>query len=146
MGGGKVGASGGTAPSYAGAPSAANPSGVFPGPSGFLADGTEVQSPGLQTTSATDNLLTGGVRNTLAGGAQNLPTLATVTGILTEPQFRVFINALEQREGADLLVAPKVVTLSGRQAQITITDFTTIVTGIQINQTSAGGTGGVNGQ
>jgi type II secretory pathway component GspD/PulD (secretin) len=68
--------------------------------------------------------------------------LATVTGILTEPQFRVFINALEQREGADLLVAPKVVTQSGRQAQITITDFTTIVTGIQLNQTAAGGVGG----
>jgi tetratricopeptide (TPR) repeat protein len=142
MGGGKVGASGGTAPSFAGAPSAANPSGVFPGPSGFLADGTEVLSPGLQTPGATDNILTSGVRNTLAGSAQNLPTLATVTGILTEPQFRVFINALEQREGADLLVAPKVVTQSGRQAQITITDFTTIVTGIQLNQTAAGGVGG----
>jgi tetratricopeptide (TPR) repeat protein len=144
MGGGKVGASGGTAPSFAGAPSAANPSGVFPGPSGFLADGTEVLSPGLQTPAATDNILTSGVRNTLAGagGATSLPTLATVTGILTEPQFRVFINALEQREGADLLVAPKVVTQSGRQAQITITDFTTIVTGIQLNQTAAGGVGG----
>ena len=56
---------------------------------------------------ASDNLITSGLRNSL-----NAPALATVTGILTDPQFRVVIKALEQRQGVEVLVAPKVTTIS----------------------------------
>src|SRR5207247_1588500 len=51
-------------------------------------------------------------------------------GILTDPQFRVVLRALEQRNGVDLLAGPQVMTVSGRQAQIQSVDVKTIVTGI----------------
>lgn len=55
---------------------------------------------------------------------------ATLTGILTEPQFRLVLRALEQRSGVDVLSAPKVTTLSERQAQIQVANIRSIVTGI----------------
>jgi general secretion pathway protein D len=72
------------------------------------------------------------------------PALASVTGILTDPQFKVVINAMEQRNGVDLLNAPEVLTPSGRQAQIQIVDIITIVSGTSLNQ-NATGTGGGTG-
>jgi general secretion pathway protein D len=65
----------------------------------------------------------------------------TFTGILTDPQFRVVIRALEQRQGVDLLSAPKITTLSGRQAQIKIVDVRYIVIGLDTSQTGGGGGG-----
>ena len=127
MAGGNLGLSGGTAPSYAGAPSAANPFGVFPGNFGV---------PAFAPNPSTDQLVTSGLRGTEIGGTA-IPTLATLTGIMTDPQFRVVIRALEQRGGVDILSAPKVTTVSGRQAQIQIIDLQTIVS---YNQ--AGGIGG----
>src|SRR6266446_7942249 len=44
------------------------------------------------------------------------------TAVLTDPQFRVVLRSLEQREGTDLLTAPRVTTLSGRQARIQSVD------------------------
>ncbi|HXG48606.1 MAG TPA: hypothetical protein VNO52_13345, partial [Methylomirabilota bacterium] len=137
MGGGKVGAQGGTAPSF-GSPSSsgssANPSGVFPGP--FPVDPLTGQfvgpTPATVPPSATDNLLTSGLRN-------SAPAIGTFTGILTDPQFRVVIRALEQRQGVDLLSAPKITTLSARQAQIKVVDVRYIVTDLDLNQTSGGG-------
>lgn len=102
--GGKVGAQGGDAPSFVGPPSQANPTGIFPGAGG----------PGTVPQSASDGLLTSGLRN-------NFPAVGTVTGILTDPQFRLVIRALEQRSGVDVMSAPRVTTLSGRQAQIAVT-------------------------
>ena len=72
----------------------------------------------------------------------NAPAVATFSGILTDPQFRVVIRALEQRDGADLLNESSVTTMSGRQTQIQVVDLTTIVTGVNLNQTSTGGGGG----
>ncbi len=72
----------------------------------------------------------------------------TFTGILTDPQFRVVIRALDQREGVDLLNEASVTTLSGRQTQIQVVDLITIVTGTSLNQTTTGGgstVGGVSG-
>ncbi|MEY4387638.1 MAG: hypothetical protein RLY20_2921 [Verrucomicrobiota bacterium] len=127
MGNGKVGAQGGTAPTYTGAPTTANPSGAFPGtsPANYL--------PSL----ASDGILTPGLRN-----SANAPAVATITGILTDPQFRVVIRALEQREGVELLSAPDVTTVSGRQAQLQVVDIRTIVTDNGFNQTGSGGNGG----
>jgi type II secretory pathway component GspD/PulD (secretin)/tetratricopeptide (TPR) repeat protein len=125
---GRIGAQGGTAPSMQGPDSAANPSGWFPGPS---VPGSPIPGPGGIPASPTDNLITGGLRNTA-------PSVATVTGILTDPQFRFVVRALEQRGGTDLLSAPEVTTMSGRQAQIKVVDIRYIVTDLDADQTAAG--------
>ena len=59
------------------------------------------------------------------------------TGILTDPQYRVVLRALEQRDGVDLLNAPEVLTPSGRQAQIQIGDTIEVVTGVRTVVTNA---------
>ena len=70
-----------------------------------------------------------------------IPAVATLSGILTDPQFRVVIRALEQREGVDLLSAPKITTLSGRQARIAIEDTETIILGLSAQGIGGGGAG-----
>jgi general secretion pathway protein D len=47
------------------------------------------------------------------------------------------IKALESRGGTDLLSAPEVTTLSGRQAQIKVVDINYIVTDLDIGETNA---------
>jgi general secretion pathway protein D len=119
--GSSVIAGGGSSPSLTVPTSAANPLGVFPGNS-------------LSTVvppSSTDQLLTGGLRN-------SGPALATVTGIMTDPNFRVVIHALEQRTGFEELAEPEAVTTSGRQTQMRATDILTIITSFDSQQ----GTGG----
>jgi general secretion pathway protein D len=131
MNNGSMGLQGGTAPSFAGSPSFGNPLGSFP-------SGPILPAP-------TDQLITSGLRNQI--GVQNpigTPTLATLSGILTDPQFRVVLHALETRDGVDLLNESAVTTVSGRQCQIQVVDLQTIVTGTTVNQTAAGG-GGVAG-
>ncbi|MGN6553356.1 MAG: hypothetical protein ACTHLW_06505 [Verrucomicrobiota bacterium] len=125
MGNGAVGLQGGTAPTYTGSPSSANPAGSFPG---NVASGTATAA------ASSDALLTPGLRNTL-----NAPAVATLTGILTDPQFRVVLHALEQRDGADLLNQGEVTTLSGRQAQIQVVDLRYIVTESAVENSSGGG-------
>jgi general secretion pathway protein D len=122
----RVGAQGGTAPTFNAPPSTANPLGAFPNAAIPLAP------------LPTDQLLTSGLRN-------SAPSVATVTGILTDPQFRFVVRALEQRGGTDLLAAPEVTTLSGRQAQIKVVDIRYIVTDLDTDQTAAGTGGGVGG-
>ena len=140
MNGGTIVGSAGTAPSLYGKPSTANPGGVFPG---NLPAGTTIPPSG------SDGLLTSGLRNSISAGGNtfNNPAVASVTGILTDPQFRVVIHALEQRSGVDLINAPELTTPSGRQAQIQVVDLRTIVTGTSLNQTSSGGgsDGGTSG-
>jgi len=140
MGNNRFGSTAGTAPSLGSAAtsgSTANPAGVFPN-----------TTPAIPP-SGNDGYLTAGVRNTYSDANRNegtIPTLATVTGIMTEPQFRVAIQALEQRSGVDMLSAPKVTTVSGRQAQIVTADVRTIVTSVGLSQTSSGGNnGGIGG-
>jgi general secretion pathway protein D len=141
---GAIGVQGGTAPSYQGQSTSANPSGIFPGPGTLQTSGssTYTAGPGAAAASAADNLLTSGLRQTAGQGnnAPSLPTLGTITGIMTDPQFRVAINAIEQRTGSDLLAAPKVTTESGRQAHIAAQDLVTIVTSVEQNTST--GTGG----
>jgi general secretion pathway protein D len=128
MGNGKLVGSGGSQPSLNGAPSAANPQGFFPGTSPATAIGA----------AASDQLITSGLRNAVGAQQGSVPTLATFTGILTDPQFRVVIRAMEQRQGADLLSSPEVTTVSGRQAQVQVVDIQTIVTGVQQNNGQQG--------
>ena len=129
---------GGSAPSMWGANapalgggSASGPSTIFPGTGG---------SPTAFPNIATDQLLSNGLRN-FGGNGTPIPPLATFTGILTDPQFRVVIRAMEQRGGVDVLAAPVVTTLSGRQTTIKANDIRSIVVGNTANQQGAGGAG-----
>jgi len=54
------------------------------------------------------------------GGAAGINNLATIKGILTNPQFELIIKAISQKSSADVLSAPKVTTINGVQAQIKI--------------------------
>ena len=119
---GSIGAQGGSAPSFVGAPSPENPLGGFP------TAATPIPS------SSSDGLLTGGLRN-------SAPALGTLTGILTDPQFRVVIRALEQRQGVNLMSAPSVTTLSARQAQVKAVRVRYVITDLDLNQTGGGGGG-----
>jgi general secretion pathway protein D len=130
MAGGKLGAQGGSAPAFNGAPSTANPGGSFPSSS----------SP--NSSGDINQLLTTGLRGSLPS-QPTTPAIATISGILTDPQFRVVIRALEQRSGADLLNEASVTTESGRQTQIQVTDLQTIVIGTSLSQTASGGVGTV---
>jgi general secretion pathway protein D len=145
MNNGAIGLQGGTAPSYQGPSTQANPSGIFPGP-GSLTPGTSTfaPGPGAIPAAATDNVITSGLRNEVGSGLTSLPTLGTITGIMTDPQFRVAISAIEQRTGSDLLAAPKVTTESGRQAHLAAQDLVTIVSSVTLNSTTSGG-GGLSG-
>ncbi|MDB6125900.1 MAG: Type and secretion system protein [Pedosphaera sp.] len=142
LGGKSIAASGGTQPSFAGAPSTANPGGTFPGTIITSPDGTTRLVDTTQVPKPSDSLITSGLRNALGA-----PAIGTLTGVLTDPQFRVAIHALQQRDGVDLLTAPDVTTESGRQAQMQAVDIQTIVTGVDVNTqggnaTPAGGVGG----
>jgi general secretion pathway protein D len=133
MGNKSIAASGGSQPSFAGSPSAANPEGTFPG---SVLGGTAI------APSSGDGLLSSGLRNSTQNSA---PAIASISGILTDPQFRVVLHALEQRDGADLLNEGQVTTLSGRQANFQVVDVVTIITGASANAQGgnvAGATGG----
>jgi len=118
---GTVVANGGSAPSLTVPVSTANPLGIFPG--------NTVAS--AIAPSATDQLLTGGLQNTG-------PALATITGILTDPNFRMVLHALEQRGGFENLSEPEVTTISGRQTQMKATLLQTIITDIEFQQGNSG--------
>jgi len=129
MNNGSIVGQGGSAPSLNGSDPAGlhGPSTVFPG---NVAGGTTI------APSANDQLLTSGLRSVGS-------PLFTLTGILTDPQFRVVINALQQRSGAELLAQPEVTVQSGRQAQMKAADIKTIITGFSFSQnTGVGGTTG----
>jgi type II secretory pathway component GspD/PulD (secretin)/tetratricopeptide (TPR) repeat protein len=136
MGGHSVVASGGTAPTFSGP----TPGTYFPNPAGSFPGQVTPTADTTIPISSSDGLITGGLRN-----LANAPALGTLTGILTDPQFRVVLKAMEQRDGVDLLNAPEVMTPSGRQAQIQIVDLQTIVSGTSLNQNGSGGTGGTGG-
>ena len=123
--GGQAAASGGTQPTFTGAPSVANPEGTFPGSQLF---GTAT------APAASDGLLTSGLRNTI-----NAPAIGSLTGILTNPQFKMVLHALQQRDGVDELTDGEVTTLSGRQTQFQAVDLRYIVTSSGVNQGSGGG-------
>src|SRR5437773_11916866 len=102
MNGGAIGGQGGTAPSFGGPQSAspANPSGTFPGPgSRDPTTGLFTPGAGAQPSTTTDNQITSGLRNVFGSSAASTPAVGTLTGILTDPQFRLVIRAIEQRGG-----------------------------------------------
>lgn len=48
------------------------------------------------------------------------PGIASIAGVLTNPQFQLIIRGLNQKKGVDLLSAPSVTTKSGQRATIEI--------------------------
>src|ERR1044071_3913569 len=136
MNNGSIGMQGGSAPTFSGAPSTANPLGTFP------------NNP--LSSSANAELLSSGLRNNFtppgSSSPVSIPEVLTFSGILTDPQFRLVVRALEQRSGVDLLNESSITTLSGRQTEIQVVDLRTIVTAPNLNQTgTGGGTGGLVG-
>ena len=71
-----------------------------------------------------------------SGLTQLRSAVATITGILTDPNFRVVLHALEQRTGFENLAEPEVTTTSGRQTQMRATQIINIVTGYNFQQGS----------
>jgi len=105
-----------------------------PGPGG-----STVPFPGPTTAneilpSSTDQQITSGLNNSA------LPAIATLTGILTNPNFRVVLHALEQRSGTEELAAPEVTTTSGRQTEMRATEIQYIITGYSFQQGTAAST------
>jgi general secretion pathway protein D len=119
--GNSVVASGGNQGSLYVPPSAANPSSSFPG---NTFNGT--------TIPATVQSLTSGLNSAGAG-----PAIASITGILTNPNFQVVLHALEQRSGAEELAAPDVTTTSGRQTEMRATQVITVITSFSFQQGTA---------
>ena len=70
--------------------------------------------------------------NRLAASGSGNPSAPRfpLCGILTDPQFRVAMKALQQRSGTELIAQPEITTTSGRQAQMKATEIKTAVTGI----------------
>ncbi len=124
-GNGSVVGSAGSSPSLTTPVSAANPLGTFPGST------TASQIAG----SANDQLLTGGLR-------QTGPAIGTVTGILTDPNFRLVIHALEQRSGVEFMAEPEITTTSGRQTQMKATSVESVITSYNFQQGTSPQTSG----
>ena len=118
--GNSVSGQGGSAPSLA-VPGPGGSIVPFPGPT--IANGI--------LPSSTDQQITSGLNNS------GLPTLATITGILTDPNFRVVLRAFEQRMGTEELAEPEVTTTSGRQTEMRATQIITIISGFNFQQGSS---------
>ena len=134
-GGNAVVASGGTQPSLI--------SSVVGGVTNYFPGVNNLFANTITVPASSDGSITSGLRNTFVGGSSTstaIPAIATVTGILTDPQFRATINALQQRDGTDVLTAPEVTTESGRQAQMQAVDIQQIVTSSGLGFGSTGGT------
>ena len=77
-----------------------------------LRDSTAIQGNAVESLLAAS-----GFGSTAAAGSGQI---GTIQGILTNPQFQLVITALSQKTSADVLTSPKVVTISGQQAQIRV--------------------------
>ena len=126
--GDRVVGTGGSSPSLNVPTSAANPLGAFPGNTAASV------IPG----SATDQLVTSGLQN-------SGPAVATITGILTNPNFQVVLHMLQQRSGFETLAEPEIVTTSGRQTQMRATQVITVITGVSFQQGTAATTANTGG-
>ncbi|MGH7978573.1 MAG: tetratricopeptide repeat protein, partial [Limisphaerales bacterium] len=96
---------------------------IVPGPNGTQS--TFPGNPTLGTTIAGDNgEVTKGILNAMPG-----PALATITGILTKPNFQVVLHAIQTRSGSQELAEPETTTISGRQTEMRATTIQPVVTG-----------------
>jgi len=137
LGGDKVVHGAGPHPTFIGKPTGNNPSGFFPYP-GTLVGNTFQPSQYSILPSPNEGRLTSGFK-----GYGN--PLWSFTGIMTDPQFRMVINAISQQEGAELLSAPRILAISGEVANIAVQDQRQIITGLTPTFTPGAGGGGFGG-
>jgi general secretion pathway protein D len=105
--------------------------------SGGLRDSSSIQGNAIDSLLAANGF--GSVGNVQS-------TVATLQGILTNPQFELTIQALSQKKSADVLSAPKVTTISGAQAQIRVAQefiYPTTFTPATVVAGTTSGTGGI---
>ena len=121
-GNGSVVGQAGSAPSLNVPISAANPVGAFPG--NLIPADQQYQQ--------------------LFASGSGAPTVATLTGILTDPNFRMVIHALQQRSGSETLGEPEVTTTSGRQTQMRATAIQNVVTGFSFDNGTSGNSANQN--
>ncbi len=119
--GSKVVGQGGNPGSLNVPPSPSNPLGTFPG-----------ATPGQLIPDGGQQIFNSGLSSATAGA-----TTATITGILTNPNFQVVMHMLDQRAGIETLAEPEVVTTSGRQTQMRATQVITVITGVGFQQGTA---------
>ena len=110
---------GGTQFGSNGAPRIGNPSGILPGTPILNSAGQIVTTTTTPSSPAPSGVLAG---PSLSRNPLNAPTLGTISGILTDPQFRVARQALDQRDGATFFSCPEVIVESGRETRIQSTD------------------------
>ena len=110
---------------FIGGGTAGNTGGIVSAETGFVAPGGTAIGQNAITNgtrsgsfaisaNAIDSLLFGG------GVVGRAPSLASIAGVFTDPQFQVVIRALNQQKGVDLLSSPRVTTKSGQRAVIEI--------------------------
>lgn len=98
----------------------------FLGPSGAPI-GTNPMTTGLRSGSdalsaTTIEGIIGRQQQTLAGALTTAaPSIFSIAGVYTNPQFQLMIRALNQKKGIDLMAAPKIVTDDKKEATINIT-------------------------
>ncbi len=102
-------------------------------------------NPALQSGPAT-NLLT--EAGSPSGPNLRVDLLRTEgqSATLTEAQFAALRKRLEGRSGVEFVAAPKLITQSGRQARIAVSDMRNIVSGVGTTQGSATNQAGINYQ
>jgi general secretion pathway protein D len=105
-----------------------------PGP-----QGSTTVFPGYPTAPLANGIqtLTQGLNNSAAG-----PAIASITGILTNPNFQVVLHALQQRSGTHELAEPEVTTISGRQTEMRATIVQPVVTGYNFQAAPAAASAG----
>jgi type II secretory pathway component GspD/PulD (secretin) len=96
-----------------------NASGTFPGN----------PTSGTTIPQGVEQVFSSGLTSGTAGS-----TTATITGILTNPNFQVVLHALESRTGVESLGEPEITVLSGRQTQMRATSVVTVVIGLNFQQ------------
>jgi len=127
---------GGGSPSETFPPGSGTDSSYNPDITSSLRDSTSLGS------SALDSLLSGST--TSSSTADNL---ATIRGILTDPQFQVVVKALAQKKSTDILSAPKVTTISGSAAQVKLVQefiYPTSYSQAQVTSSGGGTSGGAS--
>jgi len=67
--------------------------------------------------------MTNAIRNPLATNGSRATNAPGLVGILNDDQFRRVINALDQRDGIDLLSMPRTTTMSGKLAHLAVEDI-----------------------
>lgn len=118
----------------------------------LLTDNWEIATgPNGERIQMNKNNMTKGLRELNVSGGQvgtavggTMGSIASISSILTNPELTVILHALQQKDGANLLSAPKVTTRSGANAKIKVVEELIYPTEYQQNIQSLGTTSSGN--